>query len=82
MASSVTVFAVASVLFFIIGFLCGHFRICQCQKHKLKNVKETINSTAKKETPYYDNIDQFDIQPEHVHLEKNVAYGPVLRTNI
>ena len=32
-ASSVTVFAVASIVFFIVGFLCGHF----CQKKRKSN---------------------------------------------
>ena len=78
MAASVIVFVVASVLFFTVGFLCGHFRICQNQKDK--NVEETTPSPEKKQTPYYDNIGKFDIWPEH--LEKNVAYGPVLQTKI
>ena len=76
-ASSVTVFVVVSVLFFTVGFLCGYF--CRNQQ-KDKNFKEedTIptESPEKKQTPYYDNIDQFDIQPKH--LKENVAYGQVL----
>ena len=32
-------------------------------------------SPEKKQTPYYDDIDQFDMQPKH--LKQNVAYGPV-----
>jgi hypothetical protein len=32
-ASSVTVFTVTSILFFIVGFLCGHF----CQKKRISS---------------------------------------------
>ena len=71
-ASSVTVFVVTSVLFFIIGFLCRHF----CQKKKKTDITSQPEETQP-QIPYYDSIDQFDIQSK-----VNVAYGQVSLTNI
>jgi hypothetical protein len=57
-ASSVTVFTVASILFFIVGFLCGHF----CQKKRKSSIAagETIhtagNAGQQTQTPYYDDV--------------------------
>lgn len=34
-----------------------------------------VSPHKEKETPYYDNIDQFDVQPKQ--FEQNVAYGQV-----
>ena len=61
-ASSVTVFVVASVLFFTVGFLCGHFR----QKMKANN--QTI--------PLYDTVHPKQYEQE-LQMKENVAYGPV-----
>ena len=62
-------------MFFVVGFLCGRF----CQQ-KEKNKAEMGSPPEEKQTPYYDNIDQFDIQPKQ--LEQNVAYGQVSQTNL
>ena len=65
-ASSVTVFIVASFVFFIIGFLCRHF----CWKERKMANHEVITSEV---TPDYD-----DVQHEHeLELKENVAYAPV-----
>ena len=74
-ASSVTVFTVASILFFIIGFLCGHF----CQKTRKSGttaaageptVPPAESSGGQAQTPYYD-----DVVLQQVQLKENVAYG-------
>ena len=59
MASSVTVFAVASILFFVVGFLCGHF----CHKKRKSSTTaaagETVppgGSGGHTQTPYYDTV--------------------------
>ena len=82
-ASSVTVFAVASILFFIVGFLCGHF----CQKRR----KSSTTASAGETVPpggsggqtqtlelYYDDVvlRRPDQLPE-LELKENVAYAPV-----
>jgi hypothetical protein len=68
-ASSVTVFIVASISFFIIGFLFGHF--CQKKRKSSTTADETVTpagSGGQTQTPYYDEL-------EEVELEENVAYG-------
>ena len=79
-ASSVTVFTVASILFFVVGFLCGHF----CQKKSKSSTTaaagETVppgGSGGHTQTPYYDDvvIQQSD---QELGLNKNVAYGPII----
>ena len=72
-ASSVTVFVVTSILFFIIGFLCGRFGLKEKKKVDVASQPEETQP----QIPYYDNIDQFDIKPKI-----NVAYGQVSLTNI
>ena len=70
MASSVTRFTMASVSFFITGFLCGHF----CQKNR-KRVD--INPpSGQTQILYYDNVILQQSEQELV-LKENVAYGPV-----
>ena len=59
--ASVTVFVVTSILFFFIGFLCGHF----CRK-------ESTKTTA--QNPIYDDI-QPKKHEQEVELKTNVAYG-------
>ena len=74
-ASSVTVFTVASILFFIIGFLCGHF----CQKKSTRAAAgETVppgGSGGHTRTPYCDDV--VLQQKFEVELKKNAAYGPL-----
>ena len=67
MASSMTAFIVASTLFFIVGFLCGHF----CQKER-KNA-EIVSQTR---TPNYDDA-VLQQHEQELELKENVAYGPV-----
>ena len=74
MASSVTIFTVASILFFTIGFLCGHF----CQK---KRKQSTCTAAAEivppsggqTQIPYYDDV----VLKQEVELKENVAYAPI-----
>ena len=72
--SSVTVSIVCSVLFFIVGFVCGHF--CHKQKQSVEAVPPLEETPTP--SPLYD-----DIQPrrneEEVELKTNVAYAPVNR---
>ena len=50
-ASSVTAFIVGSILFFIIGFLCGHF-----YRWEKKITAGAITEPEKIHAPYYDDI--------------------------
>ena len=68
MASSVTGFTMASILFFITGFLCGHF----CQKNR----KRTDINPGQTRTPYYDDV-VLQRSEQELELKENVAYGPV-----
>ena len=68
--ASVTVFLVTSILFFITGFLCGHFY--QKSRRKTGTVSFTENTQG---TPYYDDV--ILSQREQLELKENVAYGPV-----
>ena len=68
-ASSVTVFIVTSILFFIIGFLSGHF----CQRETRKTADHEVIT---KETPVCDDI-ELKQQEHELELKKNEAYAPV-----
>ena len=76
MASSVTVFTMASISFFIVGFLCGHF--CQ-KKRKLANaaagetVPPGVATGGHTQIPYYDDV----LLKQEVELKEDVAYGPL-----
>ena len=60
MASSVTVFAVASVLFFIIGFLSGHF----CQKgRKRDETVPALQQHEEQELELKENVAYAPIRP-------------------
>ena len=72
MASSVTAFIVGSVLFFIIGFLCGHF-----WRWEKKVTAGTVTEPEKIRAPYYDDIVLKQQQQPELELKENVAYGPV-----
>ena len=72
MASSVTVFTVASILFFTIGFLCGHF----CQKKRKPSTAAAGSvppSGGQTQIPYYDDV----VLQQELQLKANVAYGPI-----
>ena len=61
-SSVIIVFTVASILFFIVGFLCGHFGICR--KKERNNTAEGVAVPPK----------EFD---QELELQENVAYGPL-----
>ena len=69
-ASSITVFAVTSILFFIIGFLSG----CLC--HKERKMAGTASPIEQPQIPYYDDV----VLRQHMYIEQdlelknNVAY--------
>ena len=71
-----TVFIVASISFFIVGFLCGHF--CQ-QKRKLataaagETAPPSVATGGQTQIPYYDDV----VLKQEVELKENVAYGPL-----
>ena len=67
-ASSVTVFVVASILFFIVGFLCGHF----CRKER-KPAEIVPPAAVQTQIPYYDDV----VLKQELELKANVAYGSV-----
>ena len=70
-ASSLAVFAVSSVVVFIIGFLCGHFAyICR----KREPLSETVSPPEEKPTPLYDDVIPRQ-QEQELELNTNVAYG-------
>ena len=65
----------ASILFFTIGFLCGHF----CRKES-KVTAETVSQCDREKiqgtsTPYYDDV--VLKQEQELELKENVAYAPV-----
>ena len=73
-ASSVAVFAVTSILFFTVGFLCGHF--CQKKRKTCTAVETVPPAGGQTQIPYYDDV--VLQQPEQeLELKENVAYGPV-----
>ena len=72
-ASSVTVFAVTSILFFIIGFLSRH--IC----HKDRKTVGTTSPIERPQIPYYDDVVLRRHVEQELELKDNVAYArPVL----
>ena len=77
-ASSVT-FIAGSSIFFIIGFLCGHF--CRKERHNSQTSTDPGTTSQSDQgnipsTPYYDDvvIQQSD---QELELKENVAYGPI-----
>ena len=79
-ASSVTVFIVASILFFTLGFLCGHFyqkkgkpSAAGGDHHVPPGVATGRQQT---QSTYYDNV-VLHQQEQELELKENVAYGPV-----
>jgi hypothetical protein len=90
-ASSVTVFTVASISFFIVGFLCGHF--CQKKRKSSTAAGEAVppagsggaaaseavtpaGSRGQPQAPYYDDVVLQQREPD-LELKENVAYGPM-----
>ena len=70
-ASSVTVFVVVSILFFIVGFLCGYF----CRKESKATDHEV--DLDKTHTPYYDDVELKQPDEQELELKENVAYASV-----
>ena len=64
-ASSIIAFALASVVFFFIGFLSGNYY----QK------KKRTPSNSRPQIPYYDDVVLQEPKPEF-ELKENVAYAP------
>ena len=72
MASSVTVFIVASILFFIVGLLCGQF--CQLKRKQSSAAGESVPPAGgQTQILYYDDV----VLEQEVELKENVAYGPL-----
>ena len=72
-ASSVTVFFVASILFFFTGFLSGHF----CQQKKRLAVETSPAAGGQTQIPYYDDVVLQQPDEQDLELKDNVAYAPV-----
>ena len=68
-ASSITVSTVMSILFFIVGFLCGHFY----------RRERKMSETGQAHTPYYDDVvlRQHTGNEQQLELKENVAYAQV-----
>ena len=68
-ASSVTVFAVTIILFFVIDFLCE-----QLYQKKRKGAAWTVPPAGgQTQIPYYDDV----VLKQELDLKENVAYGPI-----
>ena len=67
-----TTFVVASSLFFVVGFLCGHF----CRRGRKTTDHETVPHEKTHSAPYYDDV-VLKQHEEELELTDNVAYGPV-----
>ena len=74
--SSMSVFVVTAIVFFIVGFLCGHF----CQKNRKlasaaagESVPSCVATGGQTQIPYYDDV----VLKQEVELKENVAYGPL-----
>jgi hypothetical protein len=80
-ASTLT-FVVGSIIFFIIGFLCGHF--CQKERHKTQistgpgtaNQCDQDRNISSTQAPYYDDV-VLKQHEQELELKENVAYAPV-----
>ena len=69
-ASSVSTFVVASLLFYAIGFLCG----CFCKERKRA---ESASPAEQTQTPYYDEVVLQQHEQQELELQNNIAYTPV-----
>jgi hypothetical protein len=77
-ASTLT-FIAGSSIFFIVGFLCGHF----CRKERKNTQTSTDPRTASRcdqenisSTPIYDDV-VLKQREQELELKENVAYGPI-----
>ena len=65
-ASSVSTFVVASLLFFAIGFLCG----CFCKRERKK--AESASPAEQTQTPYYDDVVLQQHKQQELELQDNI----------
>ena len=72
-ASLAIAFVAGSVLFFITGFLCGHY--CRKGKKSMAPAASQCEKTITPGTPYYDDV--VLNQQQELELKENVAYAPV-----
>ena len=69
--SSITVFVVTSLIFLMVGFLCGH-----CRQTKRRTAAEILSPSEETyNTPYYDDIVPKQQNKQELELKENVAYG-------
>ena len=82
MASSVTTFAVSSIIFFVVGFFCGRLYPKQKQSAEPTRIPPLADNMtpethlpplADNMTPVYDYIKD----EKELELQRNVAYGPL-----
>jgi hypothetical protein len=66
---SVTIFFVASILFFTIGFLCGNF-----YQKKKTGTNNAAASGGQTQAPCYGDV---VLKQKEVELKENVAYGQI-----
>ena len=67
-----TAFVVGSVLFFIIGFLCGHFRT----REKIVTSVTFGQCEKTQGAPYYDDV-VLKQNEQELELKGNVAYASI-----
>ena len=68
---------VCSVLFFIVGFVCGHFRLNQTQSVTVETVPPFEETPTP--GPLYEDIQPRREEQDVLELETNIAYGPLDR---
>ena len=67
-ASSLIVFIISSVVFFIFGYSCHHCRQTQ---------KQTLPISVMNRTPVYENVIPEQNLEQDLELKENIAYGPI-----
>ena len=70
MASSVTAFTMASIVFFFVGFLCGHFY------QKKRKAAGTVPHEMSQGIPFYDDV-MLTQNEQVLEMKENVAHGPI-----
>ena len=71
-ASSVSTFIITSVVFFIFGYLCRHYRQKQTQFPPIPLTNRT---------PVYENVIPERNKEQDLELNENIAYGPITIVN-
>ena len=67
-ASSVSTFVIASIVFFSTGYFCRHYR---------QKSKPALPIPVMNRTPVYENVVPEQDTEQDLELKENVAYGPV-----